>query len=110
MNGRSGDLEVDVGALEDLQEHAVRRAALVVLPGRVQEARAPAEGGRAPGVGGDEFAQTLELRQCEPVDVCLDRHIAVVGQPRPERVEDAGDGSGCRELGSDDAAPRRRPP
>ena len=54
-----GDLEIDIGALEDLQEHADGGSALVELAGRVQEPRAPAERRRPAGVGGDEFAQTL---------------------------------------------------
>ena len=59
----AGDLEVDVGLLEDLQEHADGGSALVELAGRVQEPRAPAERRRAAGVGGDELAQTLQLRR-----------------------------------------------
>ncbi len=54
----AGDLEVDVRALQDLQEHAVGRPALVVLTRGVQEARAPAERGGRCGVCGDHLAQT----------------------------------------------------
>ena len=75
----------------------------MVLPGRVQEPGSPAERRRATRVGGDELAQPLELGQLEPVDVCLDRDVAVLGQLRPQRVEHAGDGSGCRERGVRDA-------
>src|SRR5690606_21973621 len=77
----AGDLEVDIRALEDLQEHALRGAALVELAGRVQEARRPAEGGGAARVGGYHLADALQLTQLETVDVRLDRDVAVIRQP-----------------------------
>ena len=53
-NGRSG-ISTSCGSEQrDLEEDALGRAALVVLPGRVQEPRSPAEAGgplRAPGQG-----------------------------------------------------------
>src|SRR5690349_237003 len=73
----TGDLEVDLGLLEDLQEHAVRGTTLVVLTGRVQEARTPAEGRGATRVGGDELTETLQLGQAQAIDVRLDRDVAV---------------------------------
>src|SRR5882757_1658960 len=44
--GRIRDGEVGFADAHELQEHAYRGAALVILTGRVQEARAPAERGR----------------------------------------------------------------
>ena len=49
----AGDLQVDPG----------RRAALVVLPGRVQEARAPAEGDRPAGARGERVADRRPARR-----------------------------------------------
>ena len=53
VNGRSGIVDVVRLAGRDLQEHALRRSALVVLAGRVQEARPPAERRGSLGTAGE---------------------------------------------------------
>ena len=93
-----GDREVFGRRLRDLQEHADGGTALVELPGRVQEARAPAEGDRAAGARGEQVAEPLELGVRDAVDVGLDRDVAVV----------AGSSASSTSIAPSEVARRRR--
>ena len=90
-----GDVDVALRIVDELQEAAGRRAALVQLSGRVQEARAvPERGGRAGG-GADRVAQ-LGDRGVELVrrrHVAHDRDVvrrACVGQQRAQLLVAGG--------------------
>src|SRR3954452_12985090 len=81
--GLARDLGVLAAVVDELQEAAGRRAALVVLPGRVQEARAVAPRRRdlrAPGDGGAQAGDRL-VDGVLVGQVAHDRHVVGRGEP-----------------------------
>ena len=76
--GLAGDLEVDAGG----------RAALVVLPGRVQEPRTPAEGDGTLGRGRDGRAYVGQGGVAVPVEVGLHGDVAALGVEPGEQRDD----------------------
>ena len=81
----TGNGEVLLGSSRDLEVDALRRAALVELPRRVQKARPPAERHGTAGARREQAPDARELRQRHPVDVCLHRDVPVAADAAQER-------------------------
>ena len=72
----AGHLYITLYGPGDLQEHAIARAAFMILAGRVQEPGSPAESHRVRGPGGQRIAQPGGARVTHPVQVGHDRQVA----------------------------------
>src|SRR5439155_14800308 len=74
---RLRDLDVVRAVVDQLEEQPGLRAALVELPGRVEEARAISEGGRGLRGVADRRAQTVDrtIEALRRLDVAHDRHV-----------------------------------
>ena len=91
----TGDGEVLLRGRRHLDVDADTGAALVELPGRVQEPRTPAERRRTTGAAGQRHAALGEVGIGEPVEVGHDGDVAVLRvELREERVESGGHGRG----------------
>ena len=85
----AGDREIVRDHTGDLQERADLRAALVVLPGRVQEARRPAERHRPLGAPRERLADQRRGRIGVPVEVGHDGEVSALGNGAQQRGDDA---------------------
>src|SRR6478672_4168386 len=79
------DRELLADVVDDLEEAADRRPALVELPGRVQVPRAEAEGDDAARLTADALDQRFEPRLFGRVDERLNGDVVPLTSPRDER-------------------------
>ena len=89
------DREVLLGVGGDLDEDPVGRTALVVLPGRVQEARSPAEGDRPTGVVEEGARDLLEVGVLLAVEVGHDRDVAASSRRAARAARSTAPGTVC---------------
>src|SRR4051794_35736712 len=85
-----GHLQVLGHHAGELEERPDLRTTLVVLAGRVQEARPPPEGDRVVATTGQGRAQPLGVRVLLPVEIGHDREVPPRGDRRKQRVDRKG--------------------